>query len=132
MEGSQGIEDRRHMQTPMVAEARNSRYQTCSKVPSKRQALAHIQSPTTDAAAPNKTKAQGILHAANDVADDRPDHDSMVAGLLSRLESKPEITRFALRSALDGVRLGGHLRHPHKLTTDAIARCQARTAVQGG
>lgn len=58
MEGSQGIEDRRHMQTPMVAEARNSRYQTCSKVPSKRQALAHIQSPTTDAAAPNKTKVK--------------------------------------------------------------------------
>lgn len=77
-------------------------------------------------------QAQGILHAANDVADDRPDHDSMVAGLLSRLESKLEITRFALRSALDGVRLGGLLRHPHKLTTDAIARCQARTAVQGG
>lgn len=52
MKGSQGIEDHRRMKIPMVAKARNSRYKTRSKVPSKWQVLAHMQSPTTDAAAP--------------------------------------------------------------------------------
>lgn len=46
------------MQIPMVAKAHNNRYHRRSKIPSKRQALAHTQSPTTDAAAPNKTKVK--------------------------------------------------------------------------
>ncbi|KAJ5588949.1 hypothetical protein N7537_011627 [Penicillium hordei] len=48
------------------------------------------------------------------------------AGLRSRLENKPEIYKFTPRSALDRIRLRGHhLRHPNKLTTDAMANSQA-------
>ncbi|OQD99579.1 hypothetical protein PENSOL_c006G02994 [Penicillium solitum] len=147
----------------MVAKAHNNRYHRRSKVPSQRQALAHTQSPTTDAAAPNKTKvkwtsvtnpivsvgwsnpaiikglkilenpqAQGILLAANNLAGDRTYHGSMVAGLLSCLESKRKITRFALRSALDRVRPRGPA-PPPPLQTDHRRHGElSGTAVQGG
>ncbi|KAJ5182235.1 hypothetical protein N7449_012382 [Penicillium cf. viridicatum] len=130
MKGRQGIEDHRPMQIPTVAKARNNRYHRRSKVPSKRQALSHIQSPTTDAVAPNKTKV--ILRAANDMADDLTDHDSMAAGLRSRLENKPEINKFTLRSALDRVRLRGPSPPPPPQTDH---RCHGKfsgAVVQGG
>ncbi|KAF4767539.1 hypothetical protein HAV15_009531 [Penicillium sp. str.  len=138
MNGSQGIEDHRAMQIPMVAKAHNNRYHRRSKIPSKRQALAHTQSPTTDAAAPNKTKilenpqAQGILLAANNLAGDRTYHGSMVAGLLCRLESKREITRVALCSALDRVRPRGPAPPPPPQTDHRRHGELSGTAVQGG
>lgn len=56
----------------------------------------------------------------------------MGAVLLSRLESKPEITRFALRSALDRVRLREASPPPPPQTDHRRHGELSGTAVQGG
>ncbi|CRL19569.1 unnamed protein product [Penicillium camemberti] len=56
----------------------------------------------------------------------------MVAGLLSRLESKPEITRFALRSALDRVRPRGPAPPPPPKFDHRHHGELSGTAVHGG